>query len=160
MIIRFSSRSLLLVVLLVAFILSVLRTVAPTVSNPEGPPGEVTLWLWRGTCRLGGLTFWLTLLMPWWFPTFFVSAQSRALHKARPYLALAPAAWYCFLIILHSLMDNFEVNAVLAKIAAGVGTVRAIGVLIRALPGPFFIFGVPLGAAIVSGTVWFLIATR
>jgi len=73
-------------------------------------------------------------------------------------MSLGPAAWYCFLIILYSFVENFEVSPLVAKIAAGVGAIRAIGALTRALPGPFFVLGVPLGVAIASGTIWLFIS--
>ena len=75
--------------------------------------------------------------------------------SAHPFLAVVPAAWYCALIVLCRAMSSADVWPVLQyvlKAVAVVGTLLACSGARRAGRRRFVVI-VPLGIAIVSGTI-------
>jgi hypothetical protein len=119
-----------------------MRTAGPAVLATE---------IARTAYRGGGLTFWLVLLMPTWVPLFFgVGGQAGA----RPFLALIPAAWYFpAMPLVIEIPFPFSIRNITVGILAVVGSAVALAILGISLPGWRRILAVPLGVAIVAGTI-------
>lgn len=108
----------------------------------------------------GGFTFWLFLLAPFWFPQFFVAPEARRRRNVRPLLALVPAAWYWMLVVLVHFARADVVPLFWSKVGAIGGTALACSILLPMWRGWWCLLGAPLGFAIVSGTVWFVLAVK
>jgi hypothetical protein len=162
MIRNFSLRSLLG---MVAFICVVLCAVSVSIvaRSPE-PDGSVLFYL-RCVAIIplvfGGLTFWLVLLMPTWIPLFFMTAEARNRQGVRPFLAIIPAVWYCALYVLTRVVMMGYLHPVLnclLQAGAVIGTLLAIVALVASSGRRRYVLIVPLGIAIISGTVSILFA--
>jgi hypothetical protein len=139
MLFQFTLRSLLIVVLLWAVVLSLLHY-----------PVEPMVFL-------GDAAFWFVLLAPFAILQFLVNPESRKREHVRPFLALVPAAWYCVLIVLF--YSDYDLPVTWVKVGTVAGTVLVLLVLITARGRAWYVLMAPLAFAIVSGTVWLVVTS-
>ncbi len=109
---------------------------------------------------VGGVAFWMVLLAPVWVPLFFVTSDSRKHVRVYPLLALLPVSWYYVQILLFHMMRLEHMPLLWGKVAAIAGTVIAIATLTVGRCRWWYILVTPLGFAIVSGTIWIVVAVN
>ena len=107
---------------------------------------------------IGGLTFWLVLLAPFWIPQFFMTREARKRQNVRPWLALIAGAWYWILILVVHLARADILPVSWSKAGAVAGTLGACSALLCTRRVWWYVLIAPLAFAIVSGTVCFLLA--
>jgi hypothetical protein len=156
MTIRFTVRSLLGMTTAVAVLLS-LSHMSDLIESRRDT--ENAIFFVDVVRRLYMVAFWLTLLMPFWFPLLFLSADSRKELRLRPFLALVPCAWYFALICLYHLMRQGVVISLLGKPVAVCGTVVAMVAMARAGHRSWYILAGPLVIATLAGTVWCVVSS-
>ena len=136
---QFTLRSLVLFVLFVSVVLSAL-------SCGFGP-----------MLGMGGGAFWLTLLIPFWVPQFFVAAEIRQREKIRPLVGITAAMWYYALIFLFHFARMTYVPPFLCKVVGIAGTLVVCFVLFRPRQRWWGIIVAPLVFTIVSSTIWLVV---
>jgi hypothetical protein len=90
------------------------------------------------------ILFFVALLMPVWFPLFFLPAQSLR-QRLRPLLALIPAGWY--MVVTHN--EPWRHSPVVWAIGYGLAAVA----LALSARGRRHLINVPLWLAIVASAV-------
>lgn len=140
---RFTVRSFLFTVTLTAILLSVLCTIRYC-CRPFSVPALVV--------ALGGVTFWMVLLLPVWAPFAFADDETPRHQRYRALWALIPALWYCMLVILFHLIGPGAVS----KTVGFFGTCAAFVSLCWAAKGGWSVLCVPLGFALITGTLWLI----
>ena len=104
---------------------------------------------------LGGVVFWLVLLMPTWAPLLVMDKEARRRAGVRPFLVLIPSLWYCCLFVLPEATLGFSwtTHIILQRVIPIIGMLIVCPVLAMCARGWWRILLVPLAIAIVAGTI-------
>jgi hypothetical protein len=101
--------------------------------------------------------FGLNLLLPFFFSISHSFKSLRNSYK-RIFLSLIPAIWYCGLIVLYHKIRQDNVNILLGKSIAVLGTIISMYVIFWLGHNRNFIVVAPIAIATLLGTVWLIVS--